>query len=58
MNNITVDFEAQLDRLKQEAKDRKVSSDDGEVARRWAIVYTELEKVSAYVHTYLEEDGE
>ena len=45
-----------LDNLLFETKSKKV--DEGEhpdVKRRWAIVHTELEKVRAYVFTYLEE---
>jgi hypothetical protein len=56
--NMPVDFSGTLSVLKQEAKDRKVSADDSEKARHWAIVYTELEKISAYVETYLSEESE
>jgi hypothetical protein len=39
--------------LMQMAKTKKQNSDDGEDARHWAVVYTELEKVLAYLKTYL-----
>ena len=51
--NILVNFSGTLNFLKQEAKNRKVSASDGEEARHWAVVYTELEKVYAYVQSYL-----
>lgn len=58
MENLRVDFIGTLSVLKQEAKDRKVSADDVEKARHWALVYTELEKVYAFVQTYLSEEEE
>ena len=42
-----------LEDLMQLAKTRKQNADDGEEARHWAVVYTELEKIAAYVKTYL-----
>lgn len=56
--NILIDFRGTLGKLKQEAKDRKVSADDGDTARKWAVVHTELEKVYAYVSEYLSEEEE
>lgn len=47
-----------LEGLKQKAKSLKLSSADGEEARHWAVVYTDLEKVSAYVQTYLVKESE
>jgi len=48
-----IGFVADLNKLLQEAKSHKqdelLSSDD---KRRWAIIYTELEKVKAYVIAY------
>ena len=38
--------------LLQEAEIKK-NAGRTEESRHWAVVYTELEKVSAYVHTYL-----
>lgn len=50
------EFQENLDNLLIQAGKNKTedeaSSDD---RRRWAIVYTELEKVKAYVAFYLEE---
>lgn len=42
-----------LEDLLQIAKTKKQSADDGETARHWAVVYIELEKVIAYLKTYL-----
>lgn len=47
------DFSEKLQELVQEALNRKNTSDT-DVARKWAIVRTELEKVLAYVR-YIEE---
>lgn len=58
MENLPVDFLGTLGALKQEAKDRKVSADDGEKARKWAIVHTEIEKLYAFVSEYLSEEEE
>lgn len=44
-----------LEEVIQSAKTAKQEADDGEEARRWAIVNTELEKVLAYVQFYLVE---
>lgn len=49
-------MERDLEKLMQEAKNRKQSADDGETARHWAVVYTELEKVYAYVKVNLKEE--
>lgn len=46
-------FLSTIEKLKQKAKEGKSSADDGEDARHWAVVYTELEKVSAYVQSYI-----
>lgn len=54
--NIVVNFVEELDKLIQEANDRKVSADDGEKARSWAIVRTDLQKISAFVNKYLSEE--
>ena len=40
-----------LSGLVQRSLDKKNSTDDGEQARGWAIVRTELEKLRAYVLT-------
>lgn len=53
-----INFLEELGKLKQEAKDRKVSTDDGEKARNWAVVHTELQKVYAFVSEYLSEEEE
>lgn len=42
-----------LEDLMQMAKTNKQNADDGEEARHWAVVYTELEKTLAYLKTYL-----
>jgi len=42
-------FSDKLQELVQQALDNKVRADDYELARKWAIVRTELEKVHAYV---------
>jgi hypothetical protein len=42
-----------LEDMMQMAKTNKQNADDGEDARHWAVVYTELEKVVAYLKTYL-----
>lgn len=44
-------FSEKLEELIQWALDNKNSADDGELARKWAIVRTELEKIHAYVLT-------
>jgi len=44
-----------LEELIQRALDNKNAADDGELARKWAIVRTELEKIHAYVLTLEEE---
>ena len=48
------DFLGTLEKLLQDAHERK--TDDGapsEYRRKWSIVYTELEKLEAYVAHYL-----
>lgn len=48
------DFVVNLDNMLQQAKERK--QDDGasgDYKRRWAIIYTDLEKVKAYLVQYL-----
>lgn len=42
-----------LEGLMQLAKNKKQNADDGEEARHWAVVYTELEKIVAYLKVYL-----
>ena len=42
-------FSDKLEELVQEALNKKNSSDDGEQARKWATVRTELEKITAYI---------
>lgn len=42
-------FSSKLEELVQEALNKKQTSDDAELARKWAIVRTELEKITAYV---------
>ena len=44
-----------LESLLQLVKNKKQNSDDGETARHWAIIYTELETVVARIKTYLSE---
>lgn len=51
-----MNFSEEVSKLMQEAKDRKTSADDGETARNWAIVYTELQKVYGFVREYLPEE--
>jgi hypothetical protein len=48
-------FSENLQNLIQYALDKKNSADDSDVARRWAIVRTELEKVLGYVNNFLED---
>lgn len=45
-----------LEDLLQLAKTNKLSADDGEKARHWATVYTELEGTLARIKTYLVEE--
>lgn len=47
------DFVGKLEKLLENAKRRKEAQPKTEETRHWAVVYTELEKVSAYVNTYL-----
>lgn len=47
-------FSECLEPLLQDALNRKNTSDDADLARKWAIVRTDLEKVLAYVR-YIEE---
>lgn len=51
--NIQVDFGRTVLALMQDAKDHKVSASNAEEARHWAVVYTDLEHIAAYVHIYL-----
>lgn len=51
-----INFEQELSKLMQEAKDRKTSADDGETARNWAIVYTDLQHIYAFISEYLPEE--
>lgn len=44
-----------LEGLMQTVKNKKQNSDDGESARHWAVVYTDLEHIVAYLKTYLSE---
>jgi hypothetical protein len=44
-----------LEDMMQMAKTKKQNADDGEEARHWAVVYTELEKIVAYLKVYLSE---
>ena len=44
-----------LEEVLQSVTTAKQEADDGEVARRWAIVKTELEKVLAFTQYYLVE---
>lgn len=44
-----------LEDMMQMAKTNKQNADDGEAARHWAVVYTELEKTVAYLKVYLSE---
>ena len=46
-----------LEDLLQMMKTKKQTSDDSEAARHWAVAYTELEKVVAYIKTYLVEES-
>jgi hypothetical protein len=46
-------FQDKLNDLLGEAKDRKNAEPKTDETRYWAVVYTELEKVSAYTKTYL-----
>ena len=50
-------FMGKLERLMSMSGEMKssLSVDNPSQARRWAVVYTDLEKVSAYVQTYLKE---
>lgn len=47
-----------LEELLQLMKNKKQNADDSEDARHWAIAYTELEKIVAYIKTYLVEESE
>ena len=44
-----------IEEVLQSVTTAKQEADDGEVARRWAIVKTELEKVLAFTQYYLVE---
>lgn len=50
---IKKNFQDELKNLLGKAKARKNAELKNDETRHWAVVYTELEKVSAYVNTYL-----
>lgn len=47
------DFVGGLEALLADAKARKNAPEKNDETRYWAVVYTELEKLLAYVKTYL-----
>ena len=53
MTDTTPYFVDLLQNLLEKAKENKEQNPKGEKTRHWAVVYTELEKVIAYVRTYL-----
>lgn len=58
MSTDTEDLQSFVNRLEvlvQKSLDKKNTADDADLARKWAIVRTELEKVLAYV-LYIEEE--
>lgn len=55
MTDVTPYFVDLLKTLLEQAKEMKSQEPKSEKTRHWAVVYTELEKVSAYVQTYLED---
>lgn len=44
--------------LMWEAQNQKTAADAGSVARRWAVFYTELEKILAYYQAMLKSKPE
>ena len=55
MTDVTPYFVDHLKTLLEQAKNMKNEEPKSDKTRHWAVVYTELEKVSAYVNTYLQE---
>lgn len=53
MTDVTPYFADLLKTLLEQAKEMKSQEPKGEKTRHWAVVYTELEKVNAYVNTYI-----
>ena len=53
MENFKRTFAEELEDLIQQALDNKNSADDGEKARKWAIVRTELEQIHSFVLVHL-----
>lgn len=45
-----------IEDLLQVLKTKKQNADDSETARHYAVAYTDLEKVYAYLKTYLSEE--
>lgn len=56
MTDTTPYFIDLLKTLLEQAKEMKSQEPKNDKTRHWAVVYTELEKVSAYVQTYLAEN--
>ena len=46
-------FRGRLNNLLAGAEEKKSSEPRSDATRHWAVVYTELEKISAYLKTYL-----
>lgn len=46
-------FKEKLQKLLEEAKEKKNTEPKSDETRHWAVVYTEIEKLIGYVQTYL-----
>lgn len=53
MTDNTPYFVGLLESLLEKAQEQKSQEPKSDKTRHWAVVYTELEKVLAYVKTYL-----
>lgn len=53
-----VNIEECLIKLMWEAQNQKTNTDAPAVARRWAVFYTDLEKVLAYYQAMLKSKGD
>lgn len=53
MTDITPYFLQNLENLLEQAKQMKSQEPKSDQTRHWAVVYTDLEKVSAYAKTFL-----
>lgn len=54
MTDLTPYFVDHLETLLEQAKEMKLQEPKNDTTRYWAVVYTDLEKIMAYVNTYIE----